>query len=160
MNRVTGREQTLPFCHFYCFSCTEILGKRKICNLEAKILMRQEPANDPKALVRLAGGLVEWLGGNPPKQARVDQEAADSPGNAISRRSLALLGHHHHHCHHHHCHHHHCHFDLHELIVNNIPIQTSIFILSLALPGAQYIGSVPIRLSMWRLGQNLQYLFI
>ena len=45
-----------------------------------------------------AGGLVElveWLGGNPPKQARVDQEAADSPGNAISRRSLALLDHHH-----------------------------------------------------------------
>ena len=46
-------------------------------------------------LVGLAGGWVEWLGGNPPKQARVDQEAADSPGNAISRRSLALLDHHH-----------------------------------------------------------------
>ena len=76
-----------------------MLGKRKICHLEAKTLMRQEPANDPKALVELVGwwvgGLVEWLGGTPPKQARVDQEAADSPGNAISRRSLALLDHHH-----------------------------------------------------------------
>ena len=72
-----------------------MLGKRKICHLEAKDLMRQKPANDPKALVGLAGGWVEWLGGNPPKQARVDQEAADSPGNAISRRSLALLDHHH-----------------------------------------------------------------
>ena len=54
-----------------------------------------------------AGGWVGWLGGNPPKQARVDQEAADSPGNAISRRSLALLDHHHLHCH----------FGLHELTV-------------------------------------------
>ena len=62
-------------------------------------------------LGRWAVGWVEWLGGNPPKQARVDQEAADSPGNAISRRSLALLDHHHFHCH----------FGLHELTVKGTP---------------------------------------
>ena len=31
--------------------------------MEAKTLMRQEPANDPKALVELVGGLVGWLSG-------------------------------------------------------------------------------------------------
>ena len=92
---MTVGEQSLPLRHFYCFSRTEMLGKRKICHLEAKTLMRQEPANDPNGVGWWAGGLVEWLGGNPPKQARVDQEAADSPGNAISRRSLALLDHQH-----------------------------------------------------------------
>ena len=45
--------------HFYCFSRTEMLGKRKICHLEAKTLMRQEPAYDPKALFELAD---RWVG--------------------------------------------------------------------------------------------------
>ena len=53
--RVTVGEQSLPLRHFYCFSCTEMLGKRKICHLEAKTLMRQEPANDPNGVGRWVG---------------------------------------------------------------------------------------------------------
>ena len=48
--RVTVGEQSMPLRNLYCFSCTEMLGKRKICHLEAKTLMRQEPANDPNGV--------------------------------------------------------------------------------------------------------------
>ena len=56
--RVTVGEQSMPLRNLYCFSCTEMLGKRKICHLEAKDLMRQEPANDPNGV----GWPGRWVG--------------------------------------------------------------------------------------------------